>query len=205
MSQHACKRCYCGHRVGVKRANAESRARQGKGHHQGHRPWAGGKRPSHHLPYPLCISAESIPPPHGNLQGVTDGLFWYQSWITLAMEVEPLLPLGRHNAQLVSACTQHGSHAHRMQGQHLPSSAHGSAWVWFSRQVYRNGPCQSTWIPSLVSLLEIQSPMLWLLRSVNWQSWSSRPRCPTKGFSASPVSLNFSLCFLWLIPSGYDL
>lgn len=113
--------------------------------------------------------------------------------------------LGRHNAQLVSACTQHGSHAHRMQGQHLPSSAHGSAWVWFSRQVYRNGPCQSTWIPSLVSLLEIQSPMLWLLRSVNWQSWSSRPRCPTKGFSASPVSLNFSLCFLWLIPSGYDL
>ena len=92
MSQHACKRCYCGHRVGVKRANAESRARQGKGHHQGHRPWAGGKRPSHHLPYPLCISAESIPPPHGNLQGVTDGLFWYQSWITLAMEVEPLLP-----------------------------------------------------------------------------------------------------------------
>ena len=163
------------------------------------------KRPGHHLPYPVCISAESILAPHGNLQGVTDGLFWYQSWITLVMEVEPLLPPWgdtTHNVSLpvpstLIRCARTAIyHPQLMVVLGADSIARST------------GMClvQSTWIPSLVSLLEIQSPMLWwLLRSVNWQPWSSRPRCPTKGFSVSPISLNFSLCFLWLIPSGYDL
>ena len=171
------------------------------------------RRPGHHLPYPVCISAESVLAPHGNLQGVTDGLFWYQSWITLVMEVEPLLPPWgdtTHNVSLPVPST----------GATLIRCARTAIYhpqlmvVLGSDSIARStgmGLVQSTWIPSLVSLLEIQSPMLWwLLRSVNWQPWSSRPRCPTKGFSASPISLNFSqsafcgwyhlvmICNLWL-------
>lgn len=94
------------------------------------------KGPDHQLPYPVYISAESILPPLGNLQGVMDGLFWYQSWISLVMEVEPLLPPWGDTHSLALPVPREVATL-----MSLPASAHGSAWVGFNRQVHRNGPC----------------------------------------------------------------
>lgn len=169
MSPHAYKRCYCGHRVGVKRANAESRAHQGKGHHQGHRRWAGGTgsfenqetRPPFALP---CMHLSRVRPctpwessgGHGwaLLMSILDYLS-YGSW-TFAPA------LGRHSTQRVSACTQHRNHAHKMcKDSNLPSSAHGSAWVWFNRQVHRPGPCPKH--SDTISGLLVRNPVSYAL------------------------------------------
>ena len=165
------------------------------------------KGPDHQSPYPVYISAESVLPPLGNLQGVMDGLFWYQSWISLVMEVEPLLPPWGDTHSLALPVPSEVATLMRCARTtvYQPQLMAVLGWDSIARSTGM-GLIQCTWTPSLVSLLEIQSPVLWwLLRSINWQSWNSRPRSPPKGFSASPITLNFSLRFRWLIASGYDL